>query len=336
MICWRIWFGLSVVSLAGICAAAVAPTTNTLSTPSSSSLHTILSDVPDLPDGRWRFLATYRRNPPVYSLRIVSVCAKAMQELAEMDPNRLLTTSRTWNRLETSGSVTVVEGALTTVRWAMWLIASAVRDTMSRDRFETAFFHGFWQDVKVASVRFDPPRGLGNGVNDTESKQPDSRVVYTNTIVPDSGHALAFDLPSGTVSAFANDDTLRAEIEYLSTAVDEKDILMTVIWLILSLAPNYRKPLKLFRCNVFGIYHGMLTIWNRAQTLGPEQHVLIGGDLINMLAKLPDIMERDDKYHEMIIKIKERGTLVGHGVIRQGPPKPGYLSANVSVYDEDE
>ncbi|KAL8904869.1 MAG: hypothetical protein Q9207_002992 [Kuettlingeria erythrocarpa] len=322
------------MSLSGIYAAAVEPTANTLSTPSSSSLHTTLSDVPDLPDGRWRFLATYRRDPPVYNLRIVSVCAKAMQELAKMDPNRLLTTSRTWNGPETSGSVTVEGGALTTVRWAMWLIASAVRDMMTRDRFETALFYGFWQDVQVASVRFDPPSELAKGAEDNEPKQPDSKVVYTHTTVPDSGRPLAFDLSSGTVGAFANDDNLRAEIEYLSTAVDEKDILMAIIWLILSLTPNYRKPLKIFRCNVFGIYHAMLTIWNRAHTVGPEQHVLVGGDLINMLAKLPETMERDDKYCEMIIKIKERGTLVGHGVIRKGPPKPGYLSANVSVYDE--
>ncbi|KAL8962420.1 MAG: hypothetical protein Q9193_001163, partial [Seirophora villosa] len=182
-----------------------------------------------------------------------------------------------------------------------------MRGLLKRDRFQVSYFVGTWQGLKVAALHIEPAEGF---VDDEAGKQQhDStnnsteRIAVTKAaeeVVTKASSSSSRSLTS-IFSVSRNDsgllvpsvaaDELMGYVHYLSTPIDRKDMFMAIVWLMLALTPHYHEPLNVFRCNVDAIDAQIGTIWNRVKGPAP---LLIGGDVINMIARLSEVLLREN------------------------------------------
>jgi hypothetical protein len=201
-----------------------------------------------------------------------------------------------------------------TVRFAMWMIAAVTRFMMAEDRFQSAHFTGFYRGERVGVVTLFGAASDAGGQNSSVSQEPQaSAIVAGGSIL--NGVGFNFD---GMISGAARNanDQLRAEVQYLGTSINRRDMLMMIIWLLLWLAPRNREPLGVWRMAQPLLTCEVITLWNRVKQ---DQYLMTGGDLISCLAYLPEQLLRDNRFEVMDILIKEGDVVVARGSFRVKP-----------------
>lgn len=260
---------------------------------------------------------------------------QAIHALAPLEPLSTLTTEQRWTHPSFPGVVVSIEVTqLTTVRFGMWIIVTAMRHLLKQDRFQVAYFIGMWQGVKVAALLIKPAEsvdGEAGKQQQHDSTNSTERIAVTKAaeeVTKASSSSSSSRSLTSIFSVSRNDsgllvrpslaaDELMCYVHYLRTPIDRKDMFMAIVWLILALTPFYHDPLNVFRCNVDGIGADIETIWNRVK--GPAAALLIGGDVINMIARLSEVLLRENKFFEMNIDMSENGVLSGKGAVRVRP-----------------
>jgi len=201
-----------------------------------------------------------------------------------------------------------------TVRFAMWMIAAVTRFMMAEDRFQSAHFTGFYRGERVGVVTFFGAASDAGGQNSSVSQEPQaSALVAGGNIL--NGVGFSFDGMNSGAARNANDQ-LRAEVQYLGTSINRRDMLMMIIWLFLWLAPHNREPLGVWRMAQPLLTCEVITLWNRVKQ---DQYLMTGGDLISFLAYLPQQLLRDNRFEVMDILIKEGDVMVARGSFRVKP-----------------
>ncbi|KAL9010093.1 MAG: hypothetical protein Q9173_004940 [Seirophora scorigena] len=309
------------------CAAEALSAADPAPVNSSLQLYTFLSAVPHTPDEQWSGVSAYRP-PSVAAVPTMMALVQAIHALAPLEPLSSLTTEQRWTHPNFPGVVVSMQGSkLTTARFGMWIIVFAMRDMLMRDRFQMSYFIGRWQGLRVAALHIEPAGFVDGEAGKQQHDSTDSteRLAVTKAAEEvtkaSSSRSLTsiFSVSRNDSSLLVpslTDDELMAYVHYLSTPIDRKDMFMAIVWLILALSPFYHDPLYVFRCNVDAIGAEIPTIWNRVRDPAAP---LIGGDVINMIARLSEVLLRENKFFEMNIDMSEDGVLVGKGAMRVGP-----------------
>ena len=177
----------------------------------------------------------------------------AMRELALLDLDDLVSDQLRWTHSGYPGaSVSVVgfnENAMT-VRFALWLISTGVRDMLHRRCYELANFVGQFRGRKVgyATFKADAPRHPDEEQISNSLRQPPVSISNSRTIA-----SLALE---------GNDD-LQAEMEYLPSDIDRRDIFLLLVYLLMALASRrVDEPLMAYLVSFAAITSQIRAIWN--------------------------------------------------------------------------
>lgn len=247
------------------------------------------------------------------------VCITAMRELALLHFEDANIPQKTWTHprfpeVELTVGPTSGEERLT-VRFAMWLIAAVTRYMMGEDRFQSAHFSGMYRGTRVGGMAFWPATAHAVESNSSIAQQPHtSGTVAAGRNL--NGLGFNFDRVSSGTDLSVGGDQLRAEVSYLGTSINRRDLLMMIIWLLLWLAPRNRDPLGVWRAAQPLLTSEVIVLWNRAKQ---DRNVITDGDLISFLAYLPEILLKEDKFQEMDIVIHDGGVTVARGSFRVKP-----------------
>ena len=296
-----------------ICTAASIPTSATSIADLSQRTASNLTNLPDLPNGDFAVTATwFSRSLPVTACEMV--CVTAMRELALYHFDEGVIPPRSWVHPDFPQVRLSVEPARgkeeTSVRFTMWIITASLRVMLEDNRFQSVQYVGLYQDQPIGIVRLFNTDNLHAQRNSSFQQQRSSRLA---TAASDSARAsFKFDLTTFGAAVPANDD-LQAEVQYLSKSIDRRDLFMSLVWLLLRLAPHNREPLAVWQETHKAITCGVTTIWNRVEQ---TRYEMTKGDMISFLAYLPEILLKWNKFSEMNIAIKDNGIVVARGLFR--------------------
>ncbi|KAL8996141.1 MAG: hypothetical protein Q9169_004288 [Polycauliona sp. 2 TL-2023] len=171
----------------------------------------------------------------------------------------------------------------TTSREAMWIIEAGMREMMTRETYRAAKFTGMWKGKEVAG--FEIVRtvfGKGEqtigipGLSSQRIAQPASSQVATNQT--------SFAVPSNKSTGIGIDQR-KAVITYSSDPIDKRDIFMTLIWSMMSLASKRITPVNKFSSRTRAVSATGLQIldtWNGIKHPEPAAD-FNSDDLINLL-----------------------------------------------------
>jgi len=276
-----------------------------------------LSTLPDLPDNDFHIIATWYE-PVLVETACVMACITAMRELALLHFEDDDIPQKSWTNPRFPGVWLTVgpasDGEKLTVRFAMWMIAAVTRFMMAEDRFQNTRFTGIYRGNRVGSVTFLHATFEGGEHNNSSSPQSQaSGLVMAGSNL--NGVGFTFDGMNSGAARNVNDQ-LRAEVNYLGTSIDRRDMLMMIIWLLLWLAPRNRVPLGVWRVGQPLLTCEIIALWNRVKQ---DRYLMTGGDMISLLAYLPEILLRESKYQEMDIVIHDDGVTVARGAVRVKP-----------------
>ncbi|KAL8932087.1 MAG: hypothetical protein Q9216_006967 [Gyalolechia sp. 2 TL-2023] len=252
-------------------------------------------------------------------------CVAALHALAVLDRDSTVSADEKWTHPDYPGVVLYVaedpKSPITmTARWATFLINAGIRDMMLRQRYESAIFWGWFRDVRVGSAIFAssrrPPR-----LSLLQRPQDVSMIIRTGA----NHTTLTYGRSrSRTGIELATGDTIHAEVTYLEKAMDRRDSMIMIIYLMMSLGGRDYEPLKAYQCIFQAITVEVRTIWNAAPA-PPKTYVINSMDLVNFLAHLAVVILRERKFAEMNVVISDDGVVLVRGAVRTRPisPKPG-------------
>ncbi|KAL8687727.1 MAG: hypothetical protein Q9224_005066 [Gallowayella concinna] len=276
-----------------------------------------LSALPDRPDQNFRHEVAYREGHSLPENAIIMVCVAAMQEIAHLDTDAYVSNTKSWVHPEYPGvalSVLAEGGRTMSVRFARWLIHAAMRDMMFRDRYEMSVSRGWYREDFIGGITFYPEPD-GSAQQSLVSPPPNAS----------SGIAFSFQHgQSGTTGISTLGDQLHAYVEYEGKAMDKRDTFLSIIWLLLALGGRGGELLRSLYVKTKAITVEVRTIWNSISRPGTEQYIVTCGDLINMLARLAVILQKENRFSEMNVIIREgQGKPeIARGAIRTKPMPP--------------
>lgn len=260
------------------------------------------------------------------------VCVYAMRELALLPDFSQFFLGKTWI-MDAYPQVAMSAGNpgdVSTVRWAMWIIVAAIKDMMLRSHFQTSKFFGTYFDIKIGLVKFFAPNNVEMiaAANRTESVIPQIAGAASTATV-------AVNLGDPKLNTTSNDDELQASLTYRTKDIPRRDIFMAIIWMLLNLAPHEDDERVLVLAVVAPpITTAVTTKFIRVKNIPPRVDPLMYGNLVSLLAKLPEVLLRENRFCEMDIVVKDDGVSIGIGTMRSAAPSGSVgllLTANVSV-----
>ncbi|KAL8884607.1 MAG: hypothetical protein Q9215_007386 [Flavoplaca cf. flavocitrina] len=318
---WQICLALLCASTE--CSPATIPAVNTVKHDPA------LSAIPDLPGPGFSYDAAYTL-PRITPIASIMACIAAMHDLALLNWNSYIGEPRTWTHPgfpEVSVIMDDVGGSKSTVRFALWLMQAAVRDMMFRNRYRTAAFLGRYRKVLIGRLQFvhNPTAGVEKVGTSTETN------IGTET--SGSNVSFRFEVPSAPGRAISN-NPLAARVDYLDKRMDMRDTYFIIIWLLMAFGSRGYQPLRIFHCNVRSLTVEAMTVWTNVSRPPRGEHPLTAADMVNMVAQLALVVQRDHRYREMNVLIYDDGIEVARGAIRIRPlPRDLVVpsTANVTV-----
>ena len=329
----RLWYGfvLSSLSLHAIAASLPAfPASINLPTRASKNLSDS-NRYPDLPDDSFSYSVRYG-NPIISATPCMMLAVFAMRELALQDFESKFE-GKTWALYtypEVKVSFTPKSRHTSTVRWALWSLAVAIRDMMVHNRFQTAQFETHYSDVQVGTLKFFVPQGIGAeaGANQTGGDP---------SLTPAPASATNGTVDTISISSSDLEDNpggLFIQVAFKTTGIPRIDVFISIVQGLLNLAPKIStrritQPLAIvgdaLTCSIATSFTSV------ERSLPP---FLMYSDVTVALAALPRLMLREGKFAEVDVKMLLEDQLVGNGMMRRGPwislPAPP-VTANVSV-----
>ncbi|KAL8892969.1 MAG: hypothetical protein Q9192_005545 [Flavoplaca navasiana] len=288
-----------------------------------------LSAIPDLPGQGFSYDAAYTL-PRITPVASIMACIAAMHDLALLNWNSYIGEPRTWTHPgfpEVSVIMDDVGGSKSTIRFALWLMQAAIRDMMIRNSYRTAAFLGRYQRVLIGRLQFvrNPTAGVAKLGRSTETNIGDE--------TSGSNVSFRFEVPSAPGRAISI-DPFGARIDYLDKRMDMRDTYFTIIWLLMAFGSHGYQPIRIFHCIVKSITVEAMTIWNNMSHPPRGQHPLRAADMVEMVAQLALVVQRDHRYREMNVLIYEDGVEIARGAIRIRPLPRDLavpLTANVTL-----
>ncbi|KAL8699146.1 MAG: hypothetical protein Q9201_006174 [Fulgogasparrea decipioides] len=286
-----------------------------------------LSTLPNIPDADFDYISRYD-NTPLSENACVMVFMAAMRQLALSRFEDLLPDGLSWQHERYPGVVLLLEppqGSRTiSVRFALWTVNAALRDMMFRDRFKKMELLATYRGVRIGTVQMFPPSTSTPAVNAKrgpaimQHPQGDGLAPTTS-----SRNSVAFDVNSTRVGAdggTVTDDQLQAHVDFLAKVIDRRDIWVMTAWSMLYLAPSNPYPLGFWRTTIPSVASEVTSIWNSVRPRpGTRPYLVTNGDLISLLARLPEYLLQENKFREMNIAINENGIDLAKGSFRTKP-----------------
>ncbi|KAI4179169.1 MAG: hypothetical protein LQ346_007250 [Caloplaca aetnensis] len=272
-----------------------------------------LGALPNLPDTSFSYRVAYR-SEPLSSLPSTMAGVAAMRDLAMMGFDDPVSTTQQWTHPEYPG-VTVAfaedNGKPVRVRWAMFLVHASIKDMMLRDVYQASVFFGYYRRRPIGRVLFYPTGHPPASIPSLEASSTAKRGKDTT------------NLDIGLFSASRVNDELQARVEYVNKAMDRRDALLTILYLLIGLGGRHNSPLQAYHCSLQAVTAEVRTIWNTIPSPGAP-YVLRSGDMVNMIARLAVVLVRDDTWKEMNLIVEDGVVVIARGAIRVKPlaPKP--------------
>ncbi|KAL8750822.1 MAG: hypothetical protein Q9184_006284 [Pyrenodesmia sp. 2 TL-2023] len=226
--------------------------------------------LPNLPDPNFEYTATYRAEA-IATLASIMACVAANRELAMMGFDDPVNTAQTWTHPEYPGvALGFAEDNRkpVMVRWAMFLVYAAIKDMMLRHRYQASVFSGFYRNGPIGRVLFHPVQQPAN------LQQPGPTTV-ANATKDTNGLRFNVRLSARRTNPSPNEE-LQARVEYLDKAMDRRDALLTIIYLLISLGDRHNAQLQAYHCALTAITTKVNTIWNKIPSPG-ARHTLRSG-----------------------------------------------------------
>lgn len=253
------------------------------------------------------------------------VCIFAMRELALL-PNFYgdhEIPGKTW-RMDDYPQVAISvgnPGDVVIVRFAMYTIAAAIRNIMTRNRFQTSQFVGSCWGVKVAYVKFFTPDTIETTFAANRTEYAVSQVSKAVSTVNDDTTTIPINIGDLNLNATSNNDQLWASLTYKTKEISKNDMFMAIILALLTLARYVNEErIRVLTITDFAITASVTTYFIRVTGIPPRLQPLQHGNLISLLAKIPEVLLREDMFREMDIVVKDDNVVVGKGTMRLTPP----------------
>ena len=277
---------------------------------------TALPTLPDLPQGNDLVTAAVYYEFPLPDIPVFMAAIRAMRELSKRDFEIDNIPETSWSHPLFPGAKLTVRPApgkrLLSVRFAMWMILYSTRCMIIEKKYSGEFLSLYKRNMIGYVVTLPTAAIASQGKLSTQRAQHNDTTSF-----PRSNSSSAQGLGIGTAT---NDDDLQATVDYVGKNIDRADFFLTLFWLIVDLAPHTGDPLIVWQVTRNAINSRITTIWNRAKPPSQSpQYSLTKGDLISMLAYLPEVCLRDRKLQEMNIEIRESGEVIARGLVRMKP-----------------
>ncbi|KAI4220080.1 MAG: hypothetical protein L6R40_008695 [Gallowayella cf. fulva] len=287
-----------------------------------------LSVLPDIPDHRFSVRVSHQ----VPKLRFIDcqmAIIAAMRELTLMDFDTELR-AEAYRHARFPGIFVLVSPgyglASTSVRFAIWTLHAAMRSILTENKCQRTFYYGDWDKREMAKAMILPDLAATTGTQ-TDIMVPPIQEVSTTTASDnlDPNGNISFNFrPHLHGTDIVGSDELRADITYLGKTMDPRDIIVTVTVMMLRLAPTNRDDLEILSVSD-GIKREVKSVFNRAARSLP--YIMTSGDLISLLAFLPEQCLRDSKWEEMDVTVTDNDhprVVMARGSFRIGKGKlPG-------------
>ena len=133
-----------------------------------------------------------------------------------------------------------------------------------------------------------------------------------------------------------DNDQLRAEVIYKTKEISKKDMFLAIIRALLALTPHENEErIRIYKITEFAITASVTIYFVRVPGIPRRLQSLQYGNLISLLAKLPEILLLKGMFREMDIMVKEDNVVVGKGTMRLTASSSKFvgvpLTANASV-----
>ena len=289
----------------------------------------IFNRYPDLPDDNFGYSVHYV-NPPISATPCMMLSVFAMRELATQDFESKFE-GKIWAMYsypEVKISFTPKSEDTSTVRWAMWSLAAAIRDMMVRSRFQTAQFETHYSAVQIGTLKFFVPESIG----------AEAEANYTelaSLLTPARASAANGSDIILTNSSNLEDDprSLSIQVTFKTTEIPRRDVFLSIVQALLNLGPldsttRITQPLAITG-NALTVK--ITTSFAKVERSAPPY--LIYRHVVSALGALPRLMLREGKFVEVEVRLFVDSEHVGNGMIQRGP-RIGLavpVTANVSV-----
>ena len=228
-------------------------------------------------------------------------------------------------------------GDTTTVRWAMWTITAVIRDMMTRNRFQTSQFDGTFLDIRVGVVKFFAPNTMETEVMANRTEYAVPQISGAESTANHSTTSVSIDVSDLRLNDTSNADEMRAHVTYRTREISRSDMFMAIIWTLLNLAPHKDdEPVRSITITNVAITASATAVsFVRPRNIPLRVLPLQYGNVVSLMAKLPEVLLRENMFREMDIVVKDDGVVVGEGMVRSSTCS-GFvgipLTANVSVF----
>ena len=309
----HIMFYLGILQFTLISTVIATPTSRSSQRDVSLESATALSTLPDLPKDMEFVTAANYYPYPLTDVPVFMAAITAMRELGlrAFETDTLPVTS--WSHPAFPGvKLTVLPPPgkrMLSVRFAMWMIHYSIRCMMVEKKYSGEFL-SLYRGEMIGKVVSIPTTAIARrGDSSTQrTKRIDTKAI------PNNSSAQSFSM-----GEIANDN-MQAMVDWVGKTIDRADFFLTLLWLIVDLAPHNEEPLTVWQVTRSSMNCQVTTIWNRTKPpAGSPQYTFTKGDLISMLAYLPEVCLRDRRFQEMNIEIRERGQVVARGLVRTKP-----------------
>ena len=309
-----IMFCLGILQFALISTVIATPTSRSSQRDVSLESATAVSTLPDLPqDEDLATAATfYAYHLPDVAVLMAAITAMRELGLRAFETDTLPETS--WSHPSFPGVRLTVRPPVgktrLSVRFAMWMILYSTR-CMVVEKMYSGQFLSIYKTEVIGFVNTLPTAAIIVRQGDLSTQR--TKHVDTRSI-PFNASAQSF-----TMGEIANDD-MQANVDWVGKTIDRADFFLALLWLIVDLAPHNGEPLTVWQVTRSAMNCQVTTIWNRIKPpAGSPQYPISKGDLISMLAYLPEVSLRDRRFQEMNVEISERGQLIARGLVRTKP-----------------
>ena len=206
---------------------------------------------------------------------------------------------------------------------------------MIRNRFQTSQFWGTFIGTRVAVAGLFAPNTIETIAVAKRTTGAAPEISGAPSTARDSSSTISVNVGDLSLGDASNDDQLWAQITYKNREISRKDMFMAIIWALLNLAAHEDDELvHMVTMSCAAITATVTTSFNRIRIIPPHIDPLRIGNIISLVAKLPEPLLQADMFREMDILIRDNNVVIGEGKVRSsalggfiGNP----LTANVSV-----
>ncbi|KAL8689223.1 MAG: hypothetical protein Q9218_005062 [Villophora microphyllina] len=325
----RTWFWLSLTLLHAVSRSVVGAIPAT-TPPAAGDLSLIqpsgLSVGPNVPND-FDVKATFGRTA-LDQWPSIAVCMEAMRELAlHLYNDDLSPGAHKWQHPVYSNAMLWVEPAkgtdVVSARFALWTVFLLFQEMLLRNLWQFSRSRATYHGREVATVTLSPAK-VPHAVSEGLAVNQHTAVDNDTTAAIQKPNSISFPVNNSssqeTGNANLTADKIDAHITYLPKAVDRRDILAAVSWLMVDSFPYNRDPLSFIQIIIKPpVAASVWSVWNLARPPPPEGMRMTRGDFISFLAKLPEHLYLQKKWVEMNILQSEDGIALVKGFFRTKP-----------------